>query len=200
MSRIIFWTSTLFALAFLIVPLVLIMPLAFNESSFLTYPIESFSLKWFHEVFVQEQWARSFLNSLNVAIGTTFVALLVGGLAAAGVALLNRWLQTVLTALFVSPMVVPSIVIGVAFALVSNFNHGWPQNAYCNRPLLISMINRVLKQIGNGTLYRLTITTDVNDFGIVIENHVVSSSECERRHIRNHLPGSGDNIYRMELV
>ncbi len=62
------------------------------------------------------------------------------------------------------------------------------------------MINRVLKQIGNGTLYRLTITTDVNDFGIVIENHVVSSSECERRHIRNHLPGSGDNIYRMKLV
>lgn len=116
MSRIIFWTSTLLALAFLIIPLVLIMPLAFNESSFLTYPIESFSLKWFHEVFVQEQWARSFLNSLNVAIGTTFVALLVGGLAATGVALLSRWLQAVLTALFVSPMVVPSIVIGVAFA------------------------------------------------------------------------------------
>jgi len=116
MSRIIFWTSTLFALAFLIVPLVLIMPLAFNESSFLTYPMEGFSLKWFHEVFAQEQWVRSFVNSLKVAIGTTVVALLVGGLAATGVMLLNRWLQTVLTALFVSPMVVPSIVIGVAFA------------------------------------------------------------------------------------
>lgn len=94
----------------------------------------------------------------------------------------------------------PSHIRRNTFALVSNFNHGWTQNAYCNRPLLISMINRVLKQIGNGTLYRLTITTDVNDFGIVIENHVVSSSECERRHIRNHLPGSGDNIYRMKLV
>lgn len=116
MSRVIFWASTLFALAFLIVPLVLIMPLAFNESSFLTYPMEGFSLKWFHEVFAQEQWVRSFFNSLKVAIGTTIVALLVGGLAATGVMLLNRWLQTILTALFVSPMVVPSIVIGVAFA------------------------------------------------------------------------------------
>lgn len=116
MSRIIFWASTLFALAFLIIPLVLIMPLAFNDSSFLTYPMEGFSLKWFHEVFAQEQWVRSFFNSLKVAIGTTVVALLVGGLAATGVMLLNRWLQTILTALFVSPMVVPSIVIGVAFA------------------------------------------------------------------------------------
>lgn len=116
MSRIIFWASTLSALAFLIVPLVLIMPLAFNESSFLTYPMNGFSLKWFHEVFAQEQWMRSFLNSLKVAIGTTVVALLVGGLAATGVMLLSRWLQTILTALFVSPMVVPSIVIGVAFA------------------------------------------------------------------------------------
>ncbi len=116
MSRFIFWTSTLLALAFLVIPLVLIMPLAFNESSFLTYPMEGFSLKWFHEVFAQEQWARSFLNSLKVAVGTTVVALLVGGLAATGVMLLNRWLQTILTALFVSPMIVPSIVIGVAFA------------------------------------------------------------------------------------
>ncbi|KXO75868.1 ABC transporter permease [Brucella anthropi] len=116
MSRFIFWTSTLLALAFLVIPLVLIMPLAFNESSFLTYPMEGFSLKWFHEVFAQDQWARSFLNSLKVAVGTTVVALLVGGLAATGVMLLSRWLQTILTALFVSPMIVPSIVIGVAFA------------------------------------------------------------------------------------
>lgn len=116
MSRAIFWTSTLLALAFLIIPLVLIMPLAFNDSSFLSYPMEGFTLKWFYEVFSQELWTRSFVNSLKIATGTTVVALLVGGLAAMGVMLLNRWLQTFLTVLFVSPMIVPSIVIGVAFA------------------------------------------------------------------------------------
>lgn len=116
MSRCIFWISTTAALAFLIIPLMLILPLAFNDSSFLTYPMEGFSLRWFHEVFAQEQWVRSFFNSVKVALGTTVVALLVGGLAALGVMLVNRWLQTVLTALFVSPMIVPSIVIGVAFA------------------------------------------------------------------------------------
>lgn len=116
MSRVIFWVSTVLALVFLIVPLALVMPLAFNESSFLTYPMEGFSLKWFAEVFGQEQWTRSFVNSARVAVGTTVVGLLIGGLAATGVMLTGRWLQIVLTALFVSPMIVPTIVIGVAFA------------------------------------------------------------------------------------
>lgn len=116
MSRVIFWVSTLLALAFLIVPLALVMPLAFNESSFLTYPMEGFSLKWFVEVFQQDQWTRSFFNSARIAVGTTVVGLVIGGLAATGVMLTGRWLQILLTALFVSPMVVPTIVIGVAFA------------------------------------------------------------------------------------
>lgn len=43
-------------------------------------------------------------------------ALVIGSLAATGLMLTGRWLQIVLTGLFVSPMIVPSIVIGVAFA------------------------------------------------------------------------------------
>ncbi|MBV2184346.1 MAG: ABC transporter permease [Rhizobium sp.] len=116
MSRAIFWVSTTLALMFLVVPLALVIPLAFNDSSFLTYPMEGFSLKWFEEVFTQGHWVRSFVNSIRVALGTTVTALVIGGLAATGVMLTSRWLQIVLTGLFVSPMIVPSIVIGVAFA------------------------------------------------------------------------------------
>ncbi|NGM46044.1 ABC transporter permease [Rhodobacter sp. SGA-6-6] len=116
MSRAIFWVSTVLALLFLVVPLALVMPLAFNGSSFLTYPMEGFSLKWFEEVFTEGNWVRAFGNSLKVALGTTAVALVIGGLAATGLMLTGRWLQIVLTGLFVSPMIVPSIVIGVAFA------------------------------------------------------------------------------------
>lgn len=116
MSRIIYWSSTTFAIVFLIVPLVLVIPLAFNDSSFLTYPMEGFTLQWFAEVFAQDQWTRSFVNSIKVALGTTVAGLAVGGLAATGAMLTNRFLQIVLTGLFVSPLIVPSIVIAVAFA------------------------------------------------------------------------------------
>lgn len=116
MSRIIFWASTLLALLFLVVPLLLVMPLAFNGSSFLSYPMDGFSLRWFRDVFTGGQWPVYFVNSLRVAFGAMVLGLLVGGLAATGVMLTGRVMQIVLSALFISPLVIPSIVLGVAFA------------------------------------------------------------------------------------
>ncbi|WP_414473906.1 ABC transporter permease [Microvirga sp. M2] len=116
MSRIIYWTSLTLSLTFLLLPLVLVLPLAFNGSSFLTYPMEGFTFRWFEVVFMQEPWVAAFLNSLKVAIGAMIVAVVLGGLAATGTILSGRWGQLVLSGLFVSPLVVPSVVIGVAFA------------------------------------------------------------------------------------
>ncbi|MFT4148877.1 MAG: ABC transporter permease [Paracoccaceae bacterium] len=116
MSRAIYWTSITVALAFLALPLLLVLPLAFNTSSFLTYPMEGFTFRWFAEVFGQPTWTNAILNSVRVAIGAMALAVLVGGLAATGVILTGRWMQVVLSALFVSPLVIPSIVVAVAFA------------------------------------------------------------------------------------
>jgi len=116
MSRVIYWTSLILSLTFLALPLVLVLPLAFNESSFLTYPMEGVTLRWFEVVFTQAPWVGAFLNSLKVAIGAMVVAVLIGGLAATGTILAGRWGEILLSGLFVSPLVVPSVVIGVAFA------------------------------------------------------------------------------------
>lgn len=116
MSRIIYWTTLTLSLIFLLLPLVLVLPLAFNGSSFLTYPMEGFTFRWFEVVFRQEPWVTAFLNSLKVAVGAMVVAVVIGGLAATGTILSGRWGQLILSGLFVSPLVVPSVVIGVAFA------------------------------------------------------------------------------------
>lgn len=116
MSRIIYWTSLSLALAFLALPLLFVLPLAFNTSSFLTYPMEGFTFDWFRVVFTQPLWTSAFINSIKVASGAMVVAVLIGGFAAMGVILTNRLMQIVLSALFVSPLIVPSIVVGVAFA------------------------------------------------------------------------------------
>lgn len=116
MSRVIFWGTVTFCTAFLALPLLLVWPLAFNTSSFLTYPIEGLTLDWFHQVLTQPTWVNAFLNSLKVAVGAMLLALVIGGLAATGVILVPPALQLVLTGLFVSPIVVPTVVVGVAFA------------------------------------------------------------------------------------
>ncbi|MDR2310641.1 MAG: ABC transporter permease [Brucellaceae bacterium] len=116
MSRFIYWISLSISIAFLALPLLLVLPLAFNDSSFLTYPMEGFTFDWFYHVYQEAIWSKALLNSLIVALGAMIVATLIGGLAAIGVLLTGRLAQVILTALFVSPLVLPSIVIGVAFA------------------------------------------------------------------------------------
>ena len=63
---------------FLMIPLVIITVTAFGGGSAITFPIDSFSLKWFGNVFALKSFRRSFLTSLEVAFLATFIALLVG--------------------------------------------------------------------------------------------------------------------------
>ena len=62
----------------LAIPLLIITVTAFGGGSAITFPIESFSLKWFANVFALKSFRRSFITSLEVAFLATFISLLVG--------------------------------------------------------------------------------------------------------------------------
>ncbi len=67
---------------FLIAPLIAILPLAFTSSVILTYPIPSWSLRWFEELFTADAWRRAIVNSLIIGGGTTkFQPVFVGDVA-----------------------------------------------------------------------------------------------------------------------
>ena len=55
------------ALVFLLLPIVVIIPLSFSDSSFLAYPIEGWSLRWYEEMWASDDWARAAKNSFIVA-------------------------------------------------------------------------------------------------------------------------------------
>jgi putative spermidine/putrescine transport system permease protein len=100
------------AVAFLLAPLATVLPLAFTSSVFLSYPIPSFSLKWFGELVTADAWRRSITNSLVIGAGTVLLATSLGTLAALGL----RYRVTFagpLRALFLLPLVVPAVVLGV---------------------------------------------------------------------------------------
>lgn len=116
MSRAIYWVSLSVGFLFLVLPLLVVLPLAFNDSSFLNYPMEGFTWRWFGVVFQQPPWMAALVNSLKVALGAMVAGVLIGGLAAVGTMLAGRWGRLVLSALFISPIVIPSVVLGVAMA------------------------------------------------------------------------------------
>lgn len=115
-SKAIFGTAIVI---FLMAPLFAILPLAFTDSIFLNYPIPGFSLRWFHELFTANAWRRSIINSLLIGTGTTVLATILGTIAALGlrgnsISLLFGFFRTV----FLLPMVVPAVVLGVGMQLM----------------------------------------------------------------------------------
>ena len=106
------------AVAFLLLPLVAILPLAFTDSVFLVYPISGPSLRWFDALAGSQAWMRAIVNSIIIGSGATIVATVIGTLAALG---LRRELvpfSGLLRSMFLLPMVVPAVVLGVGMQIL----------------------------------------------------------------------------------
>nr|WP_240545071.1 ABC transporter permease [Sinorhizobium fredii] len=94
-------------------PILAIIPLSFNSEPFFTYPMPGFSLRWYEAVFASVDWQLSARNSFIVAALATVLATALGTLAAIG---LNRpdcpW-RMALSAIIISPIVIPLVVAAV---------------------------------------------------------------------------------------
>jgi ABC-type spermidine/putrescine transport system permease subunit I len=101
------------AISFLVLPTLLVIPLAFTSSQFLEFPPPGYGLNWFRTYFESPLWIQATIRSFGVAFATAFAATAIGGFTA--LALANsrtRW-GGVIFAFFLAPMIVPRIVIAV---------------------------------------------------------------------------------------
>jgi putative spermidine/putrescine transport system permease protein len=105
-------------LAFLVLPILVIVPLSFSSGSFFHYPIPGFSLRWYEDFFSSSFWLPSVFNSLIVGTSATVLATTLGTLAALGLWRARFPGQAWVLALLISPIVVPVVIIavGVYFA------------------------------------------------------------------------------------
>lgn len=100
-------------LAFLMLPLLTMVPLSFNSASILSYPLSGLSLKWYEAFMGDPRWISSILNSLLVAISTVAIATPLGTLAALGLSLQEFRGKSFLIAVLLSPMILPTIIAAV---------------------------------------------------------------------------------------
>lgn len=101
-------------LVFLLAPVLVMVPLSFSDSSFLTYPIRGWSLKWYQNLFDSAEWGRAAKNSFIVAPAATLIATALGTLAAVGLSRASFPFKGLLMSFLIAPMVVPIVVVGVA--------------------------------------------------------------------------------------
>ena len=114
------WASRVFCggvLAFLLLPILVIMPLSFSDSSFLVYPIPGWSLKWYDNLFSSAEWLRAARNSFIVAPAATLIATVLGTVAAVGLARANFAFKGALMSVLIAPMVVSLLLSGTRILL-----------------------------------------------------------------------------------
>ncbi|EON11648.1 ABC transporter permease subunit [Pandoraea sp. SD6-2] len=97
----------------LVLPIAFVVPLAFTKQSFVAFPPELFTMKWFVAFLESSVWQAALLRSLGVGFATAALALVLGfGASLALVRLPSRWRKP-LFAVFIAPLIVPRIVVAV---------------------------------------------------------------------------------------
>ena len=102
---------------FLITPILVVLPLSFNAEDFFTFTPEmlrldpeGYSLKHYRDFFTNNEWQRSFQNSLIIAPIATIISVSLGTLAAIGLSQSHVPGRRAIMAILISPMIVPLII------------------------------------------------------------------------------------------
>ncbi|MFI5011605.1 MAG: ABC transporter permease [Hyphomicrobiales bacterium] len=106
--------TALAVLAFLQLPVLVVVLAAFSTTSYLTIPPQGWTLAWFGKVLSDPTYLSAIRMSLVLAIGSTFVSLVLGLSAAYPLARNMLPAAEALTSFLMAPLIMPSVVIGVA--------------------------------------------------------------------------------------
>src|SRR5436305_12344344 len=97
-------------LAFIYIPLIVIVIYAFNSSKILEWPPPSFTTHWFSQAFNNEAAREAFFTSIKARIAATAIALVLGTLASLAVARHRFFGRATISFLDILPIALPGNV------------------------------------------------------------------------------------------
>jgi spermidine/putrescine transport system permease protein len=104
--------------AFLYAPILILVVFSFNDSALPTFPLSGFTLHWYHQFLGNADLRGALKTSAIVAAISSVCAVLLGVLAS--IALVRRRFtgKPAVSAVLLSPLVIPYVVFGVALLLL----------------------------------------------------------------------------------
>ncbi|MDI3282840.1 ABC transporter permease [Polyangium sp. 15x6] len=134
-----------FVLAFIYLPMVVVVVYSFNPDAVNVFPMRGFSLRWYRVLLEDEQLVSALRISLLIALGGTSIGLLLGVPGAIALARHEFPGKRILERIVLLPLTLPGIVTGVA--MLSFF------------PLIGVPVSLLAVLIGHGTfLIAITLT------------------------------------------
>lgn len=106
------------AVVFLYAPIAILLVFSFNKASVPSFPLSGFTLRWYREFFHNGAMRGALETSAMVAAVSSVLAVTLGILASVALARRGFRGKGVVTALLLSPLVIPFVVLGIAMLLL----------------------------------------------------------------------------------
>jgi putative spermidine/putrescine transport system permease protein len=103
-------------LAFLFIPIILILLYAFDRSIVQSWPISGFTLRWFSVAWHDPDVRSAFILSVKVALVATAIAMIAGSAVAYAVHQFRFFGREAISFLLVLPLALPGIITGIALS------------------------------------------------------------------------------------
>ena len=98
----------------LLLPMVVLVLTSFTTASYVSFPPQGYTLKWYAEALNRREFLDSLELSLLVAAVTAVIAITLGTMVALGIVRFRFAGRELINAFFMSPLVLPTVVIGIA--------------------------------------------------------------------------------------
>ena len=101
--------------AFMLAPILIVVWVAFTPTGYLSIPTTEFSLRWFRAIADYPEFVEAFWDSIWLAALSSALAIGLSVPAALAIARYRFPGREAIAALFMSPLMIPHVVLGVAF-------------------------------------------------------------------------------------
>ena len=108
-------------LAFLYIPLAIVVVYAFNKARIQSWPPSGFTMRWFGVAWRNKELRSALWLSIQAGLGATTIALLLGSAAAFAVHRFRFFGRGTLSLVLVLPIALPGILTGIALNSAINF-------------------------------------------------------------------------------
>lgn len=117
-GRVVLWVGVALILAFLLVPVLIVVPLSFSGTRFMTFPPPEYSLRWYHAFFGNPEWIAAARTTLIASTSAAIIATPIGVAAAYAIQNGTHWAMRYLRTILMLPLMVPIIIVAVGVFFV----------------------------------------------------------------------------------
>jgi putative spermidine/putrescine transport system permease protein len=102
----------------LVMPILVVIPLSLTDAQSFVFPPESYSFRWFENLFEDPAWRDALWTSARIAVLVVILSVVVGTAAALGLDRGRLPGKGIVRGLLLAPMIVPIIITGVGIYAV----------------------------------------------------------------------------------